>query len=64
MKMPSARARKYVYRVTTAGLIVAGAYGLISDQEVAVWTAFLTVALVTGLADANTGETGRHSADG
>lgn len=64
--MPSARTRRYIYRVTTAGLVVAGAYGLISDQEVGVWTAFLGVALVTGLADANTDPAagGRHAADG
>lgn len=52
-KMPNAATRRYVYRVTTAGLVVAAAYGLVSDQEVAVWTTFLGVALVTTLADAN-----------
>ena len=61
MKMPSPRTRKYIYRVATAGLLVAGAYGLIGGDEVEVWTAFLGVALVTGLADANTPAGGDES---
>lgn len=48
------RRRRYVYRVTTAGLVVAGFYGILGPEEVTAWTAFLAVALVTGLADANT----------
>lgn len=51
------RVRKYVYRVATAALLVAGFYGLLSDGEVQVWTSFLGVALVTGMADANTHDT-------
>lgn len=46
--------RKYIYRVITAALVVAGSYGTISAEEVNVWTAFLGIALVTGMADANT----------
>lgn len=59
--MPSARTRKYIYRVSTAALVVAGAYGLIGGDEVSVWTTFLGVALVTGLADANTAAGGDES---
>ncbi|MEV8029628.1 hypothetical protein [Cellulosimicrobium funkei] len=54
MKWLTPKVRKYVYRVATAALLVAGFYGLLSDGEVQVWTAFLGVALVTGLADVNT----------
>src|SRR5690606_14212920 len=46
--------RKYVYRVTTAGLVLAGGYGLIGPDEVDAWSAFLAIALVTALADAKT----------
>lgn len=61
MKMPSPRTRKYIYRVATAGLVVAGTYGILSTEEVGVWTGFLAVALVTGLADANTPAGGDES---
>lgn len=50
--------RKYVYRVTTAALAVAGFYGLLGPEEVGAWSAFLAVALVTGMADANTDTAG------
>ncbi len=50
--------RKYVYRVTTGLLVLAGFYGLLGPEEVTAWTAFLGIALVTGLADANTDGTG------
>ena len=46
--------RKYIYRTATAALILAGTYGLLGPDEVNAWTAFLGVALITGLADANT----------
>jgi len=46
--------RKYIYRVTTAALVLAGSYGLLGPDEVTAWTAFLGIALVTGMADANT----------
>lgn len=46
--------RRYVYRVTTALLVLAGFYGLLGPEEVQAWTAFLAVALVTGMADHNT----------
>jgi len=48
------RRRRYVYRVTTAALVLAGFYGFLGPEEVEAWTAFLAVALVTGMADANT----------
>jgi hypothetical protein len=46
--------RRYIYRVTTAALVLAGFYGLLGPEEVEAWGAFLAVALVTGMADANT----------
>lgn len=46
--------RKYIYRVTTGLLVLAGSYGLLGPDEVTAWTAFLGIALVTGMADANT----------
>lgn len=46
--------RKYIYRVTTAALAVAGFYGVLGPEEVSAWAAFLGVALITGMADANT----------
>ena len=54
MKRLTPKIRRYIYRMTTAALVLAGVYGLIGPDEVAAWTAFLAVALVTGLADANT----------
>lgn len=54
MKWLTGRRRRYIYRVTTAGLVLAGFYGILGPEEVTAWTAFLGVALVTGLADANT----------
>ncbi|MDQ2624347.1 MAG: hypothetical protein M3Y20_04205 [Actinomycetota bacterium] len=54
MKWLTPRRRRYIYRVTTAALVVAGFYGILGPEEVTAWTAFLAVALVTGLADANT----------
>lgn len=50
--------RKYAYRVTTAALAVAGFYGLLGPEEVSAWSAFLAVALITGMADANTDTAG------
>lgn len=46
--------RKYIYRTTTAGLALAGSYGLLGPDEVRAWGVFLAVALITGMADANT----------
>lgn len=48
------RRRQYIYRLTTAGLALAGGYGLLDGAEVERWATFLGVALVTGMADANT----------
>lgn len=52
LKVP--KHRKYIYRTATAALVLAGTYGLLGPEEVTAWTAFLGVALVTGMADANT----------
>lgn len=58
----TAKRRKYIYRVTTAGLVLASGYGLITSEQVSSWVAFLTVALVTGMADANTDPTANTEA--
>lgn len=50
--MPSPKARKYVYRIATAGLAVLGVYGLVSSEQAATWA--LLAAAVTGMADVNT----------
>lgn len=57
-KVFTPRFRKYTYRVVTAALAVAGFYGLLGPEEVSAWGAFLAVALVTGMADANTDTSG------
>lgn len=51
MKMPSVKTRKYLYRVGIAGLGVLAAYGLVSGEEIAVWS--LAAAALLGLADVN-----------
>lgn len=51
MSRPSPRVRRYVYRIATAGLAVAGVYGLVDGEQAAAW--LLVVAAVTGMADAN-----------
>ena len=62
MKMPSPAARRYIYRVVNAAVLVAVGYGVLSGEEAALWG--LLVAAVLGLADANVEPTGRHAADG
>lgn len=46
------KVRRWAYGVTTAGLVVLGAYGLVDGQEAAAWSVF--AAAVTGMAFANT----------
>ncbi|WP_197080810.1 hypothetical protein [Cellulomonas sp. A375-1] len=43
--------RRWVYRVSTAGLVVAGVYGVVDDEQAAAW--LLLVAAVTAMADVN-----------
>lgn len=51
MKTPSPKVRRYIYRVTTAALAVAGVYGFVDGQQAA--ALLLLAAAVTGLADVN-----------
>ena len=51
MKMPSPAARKWMYRVTNAGLAVAVGYGVLNGEESMLW--LLLVNAILGLADAN-----------
>lgn len=48
---PSLAFRRWTYRVATAGLVVAGIYGLVNSEEAAGW--LLVIAAVTGMADMN-----------
>lgn len=45
--------RRYLYRVTNAGLLVAVGYGLLTGDESQLWLLFVNAVL--GLADANVG---------
>ena len=45
--------RRYVYNVTTAALILASGYGWLGPADAENLRAFLAVALVTGMASAN-----------
>lgn len=57
MKMPSARTRRYLYRVGIAGLGVLSVYGLVNGEEIAAWS--IVAAALLGMADANVeGEAG------
>lgn len=57
MKMPSARTRRYLYRVGIAGLGVLSVYGLVTGEEIAAWS--IVAAALLGMADANVeGEAG------
>ncbi|WP_159795618.1 hypothetical protein [Puerhibacterium puerhi] len=51
-KMPSAKTRRYLYRVGNAAVAVAVGYGLLNGEEGALWGLLLNALL--GLADANT----------
>lgn len=47
--------RAYIYRVSVAAIVVAVAYGLISQEEVQPWMGLLAAMLIpTGLATKNT----------
>lgn len=43
--------RRWAYRVTTAGLVVLGVYGVVDGQQAAAWA--VLAAAVTGMASAN-----------
>lgn len=51
LRKPPVKVRRYVYRVASAGLAVAGVYGLVDGKQAAAW--LLAIAAVTGMADAN-----------
>lgn len=51
IRKPSARARRYVYRVVNAGIGVAVVRGLLRGDEAVAWLLVANAAL--GLADAN-----------
>lgn len=44
-------ARRYIYRVASAALVVAAVYGFVNGEEAAAW--LLVFAAVTGMADLN-----------
>jgi hypothetical protein len=52
--MPSERTRAYIYRLLLAAGPVAVFYGLVTEQELAVWLTLAAQALGVGLAVANT----------
>ena len=47
--------RRWFYRVATAGLIVLGVYGIVTDEQAAAWN--ILFAAITGMAAANTDTT-------
>jgi hypothetical protein len=51
MKMPSATARRWLYRVGNAALLVAVGYAVINGDQAALWGLLLNALL--GMADAN-----------
>ncbi len=52
--MPSEPTRAYAYRVVTAAAPLAAFYGLVSDEALPLWLAFVAAILGTGMAAANT----------
>lgn len=48
---PSPAVRLWIYGVTTAGLALAGVYGLVDGEEAAAW--LFLVAAITGMAGMN-----------
>jgi hypothetical protein len=54
MKMPSAKVRRWLYRVANAAVAVVVGYGLMEGNMAAVW--LLLVSALLGLADANVHE--------
>lgn len=51
---PTEPTRAWLYRIVLAALPVLTAYGVISEQEVALYAALAAAVLSTGLAAANT----------
>ena len=45
MKLPSPKVRRYIYNVLNAGLLVAVGYGVVNDQEAALWLLLVNAAL-------------------
>ena len=45
MKLPSPKVRRYIYNVLNAGLLVAVGYGVVNDQEAALWLLLVSAAL-------------------
>lgn len=60
----SPETRAWLYRVLTAGGLVAAAYGLVSDTELPLWLGLAGAVLGTGTASAYTPrKRGVHAAD-
>lgn len=51
-KIATPRRRKWAYGVTTAALMVAGTYGVVTGEQLAAW--LYLVAAVTGMATSKT----------
>ena len=60
MKMPSEKVRMWIYNVLNAALLVAVGYGVVNDQEAALWLLLVNAAL--GLAAANVPQASREAA--
>jgi hypothetical protein len=45
MKLPSPKVRQWIYNVLNAALLVLVGYGVLNDQEVALWLLLLNAAL-------------------
>lgn len=54
MTMPNEATRAYVYRVLVAVLPILTVYGLVAEQDVAVWLNLAAAVLGVGLAAVNT----------
>lgn len=54
MTMPTEATRAYIYRVLVAVLPILVAYGVVGEQDVALWLALAAAVLSTGMAAANT----------
>lgn len=61
--MPSPKVRQYIYGILVTLAPLAVIYGLVSEQEVALWLAVGAAILGNGLALANTPSTPKHRAE-
>jgi hypothetical protein len=52
MRMPSPSARRWIYNVANAGLLIAVGYGVFTGEEAALWGLLLNAVL--GMAAVNT----------